>query len=130
MKEKREIRGKIVSGVKKGAFFTQLDWVRSQCKEKLGFDPYPGTLNLEVEKEIVQELMKEKGVRLVPPDPKFCEGRALRVSIGKQKGAIITPSEEVRVHGENVIEIMAPVRIKWDLGVEDGDIISIYVEEE
>ena len=30
------IRGKILSGAKEAAFFTQLDWVKEQCLDKLG----------------------------------------------------------------------------------------------
>ena len=42
------IIGTIHSGAGKGAFFMQLDWVVRQCELKLGFVPYPGTLNLRV----------------------------------------------------------------------------------
>ena len=46
-----ELKGKIISGLKKAAFFVQLDWVQEQCNAKLGFYPYPGTLNIEVSSE-------------------------------------------------------------------------------
>ena len=45
------LTGEIVSGAREAVFFTQLDWVQEQCKTKLGFKPYPGTLNLEINKE-------------------------------------------------------------------------------
>jgi CTP-dependent riboflavin kinase len=38
-----------VSGEGRGSDFTQLDWSRRQFIEKLGIDPYPGTLNLVVD---------------------------------------------------------------------------------
>ena len=74
MKEDLVITGKIVSGAGEGAYFTQIDWVSRQCSEKLGFIPYPGTLNLDIAEEFlvtVESLEKEKGIELISPDPKF-----------------------------------------------------------
>ncbi len=123
--------GKVVSGVKQAAFFTQLDWVQEQCMEKLGFRPYPGTLNLELSEEslpIIDALQKEEGVTLIPPDPKFCIAKALPVSSGEASGAIIIPSEDVKVHGKNIVEIMAPIMLKKALDVKDGDSLTFIVK--
>ncbi len=35
-----------------GRSFTRLDWVRRQFRDKLGFDPYPGTLNLQIDAKV------------------------------------------------------------------------------
>jgi hypothetical protein len=42
------LSGTLVSGARQAAFFTQLDWVQSQCLDQLGFRPFPGTLNLRL----------------------------------------------------------------------------------
>ncbi len=123
--------GKVVSGVKQAAYFTQLDWVQEQCMEKLGFRPYPGTLNLELSEEslpIIDALQKEEGVTLIPPDPKFCIAKALPVSSGEASGAIIIPSEDVNVHGKNIVEVMAPIMLKKALDVKDGDSLTFIVK--
>ncbi|MDP6927209.1 MAG: DUF120 domain-containing protein, partial [Rhodospirillales bacterium] len=60
-----ELRGQVVSGGRLAAFFTQLDWVMEQCAEKLGFEPFPGTLNVEIVAEdlaVVDALKGEKGI--------------------------------------------------------------------
>jgi len=124
----RKIRGKIVSGVGKAAQFTQLEWVREQCREKLGFIPFPGTVNLEITQEsvsILKALQKRHGIRLIPPDPQFCESKAFLLSLGDIQAALILPEEKVRVHGRFVIEIMAPVKVKDALGVGEGDSITL-----
>ena len=126
------ITGRIVSGVKQAAFFTRLDWVREQCLKKLGFIPYPGTLNLQVSEEnhsIVERLQGEQGTCLIPPDKKFCTARTLAVFIGDVSGAVIIPAEDVRVHGKNIIEILAPLSLKDTLGVEDGDRLTLLVKK-
>ena len=55
MKHDWIIAGKIICGVKQGKFFTQLKWFQEQCHEKLGFKPYPGTLNLEISGEYLTQ---------------------------------------------------------------------------
>jgi len=125
------IQGRLISGVKQAAFFTQLEWVKEQCLEKLGFIPYPGTVNLEVLEIDLPKLrliQKEEGIRLIPPDPKFCEGRTLRASIESIRGCLFIPPQEANVHQPNIIEFMAPVLVKSILGVEEGDILTIEVE--
>ena len=128
--EQLEITGKIISGTGEGAYFTQIGWVLQQCVEKLGFKPYPGTFNLEISEDdllIIESLDKEKGIELVSPDPKFCNAKTFRVSLGKVSGAIVMPEEKVRVHPKNIIEIIAPSNIKTSLNVKDGDILNIAI---
>ena len=101
MKKKRKIRGKITSGVGKGAYFTMLSWVQQQCFEKLGFKPFPGTLNLEIEDAdipVVKSVHPDEGFELVPPDSNFCTGYAYPVSISGIPGAIIAPAEASRFY--------------------------------
>jgi CTP-dependent riboflavin kinase len=122
------ITGKIVSGVKKGAFFTQLDWVQEQCQKKLGFKPFPGTLNLEIQEKtipIVETLRQGEGIELVPPEAGFCTGHVYPVSVMGVSGALVAPAEDVGVHGKNIIEIIAPISLKEALDVKDGDEIML-----
>ncbi len=131
MSKNRVLTGKIVSGIKQGAFFTQLDWVQEQCLEKLGFKPYPGTLNLEIAHEnmaIIEALKPQEGVELVPPDSNFCSGFVFPITVEGIPGAIVAPAEDVRVHGKNIIEIISHLGLKDALGVEDGDFVSLIVD--
>lgn len=125
------LTGKIISGAGEGAYFTQIDWVQQQCEAKLGFKPYPGTLNLEISEEylsIVKSLdQKKTGIELISPDPNFCNARIFPVSLGDISGAIILPEEKVRVHPKNIIEIIAPLSIKAYLNVKDGDFILFTI---
>ncbi len=130
MNDHLKITGKIVGGAKQGAFFTQLDWVREQCRQKLGFVPWPGTLNLEIPREnmpLIEELKPEKGIELVPTDSNYCSGRVFPVSVEGIPGAIVLPAEDVRVHGKNIIEIISPKWLKEALGVKDGDLVTLTI---
>ncbi len=128
MEKNLALRGKIISGAGQGAYFTRIDWVRQQCHEKLGFEPYPGTLNLEISEDrltTVEFLDQKKGIELASPDPAFCDAKVFPVTIGAMNGALIMPEEKVRIHAKNIIEIIAPVHIKASLNVKDGDFVTI-----
>ena len=132
MKRSMIIKGKVVSGAGEGVYFTRIDWVQQQCDEKLGFKPYPGTLNLEISAEdlpIIESLEKEKGIALVSPDPKFCDGKAFAASLGEISAAIIIPEEKVRVHPKNIIEIIAPLNLKASLNLKDGESVTVVLME-
>ena len=43
------IKGKVISGMGEGRYYTEQDGYIQQFKEKLGFIPFPGTLNVEIE---------------------------------------------------------------------------------
>ena len=91
------LTGKIISGAGQGAYFTQIGWVLQQCDEKLGFKPYPGTLNLEISEDdlpIIESLDQEPGIELVSPDPKFCNAKTFRVSLGKSAAPLLCPKKK------------------------------------
>jgi len=79
------ICGRIVEGLREAGNFTQVPWVKNQFISKLSIDPYPGTLNLEVAPEDLDEfktLKKAEGIEIVPEDPSFCSARCYLVLIG------------------------------------------------
>jgi CTP-dependent riboflavin kinase len=129
---RKVISGTVVTGTKRAAFFTQLEWVKTQCLALLGFEPYPGTLNILLaaqDEKLMDEIRKVPGVPLIPPDGAYCQSLVYPVQIGNIPGAIILPEESVRVHGTGIAEILAPVCLREVLNVQDGDRVSVRVIE-
>jgi CTP-dependent riboflavin kinase len=127
-KGRKTISGILMSGSRKAAFFTQLEWVKILFRNLLGFDPYPGTLNLQLsgeDEELLAEVRKGPGIPLIPPDAAYCQSRAYPVRIGTIPGAIILPEERVRIHDQEIVEIMAPVSLRETLHLQDGDRVDI-----
>jgi CTP-dependent riboflavin kinase len=125
-----KIRGRIIEGLRVGANFTQVSWVRKQFISKLSIDPYPGTLNLEiVEQKDLQnfEVLKAtQGVEILPEDPSFCSAKCYPVLInGLLRGAIVLPM--VEGYPENKMELIASESIKGVLSVKAGDDLEVEI---
>jgi CTP-dependent riboflavin kinase len=126
------LRGRVTTGNGQGRHFTQLDWACRQFQERLGIDPFPGTLNLVVEDEesigAWQRLEKTPGVRIDNPNdgPKDCHGRCYPVTIeGRIDAAIVLP--EVAGYSPAKIELIAAVCLRAALGVADGDSLRVEI---
>ena len=125
----KRITGVIFSDLGQASSFMALDWVQKALRDGLGFSPFPATLNLRLESDqamaVWQEVKSEmRGIDIIPPDPSFCKARCFLVEIeGKQKGAVLLP--EVEGYPANKVEVIAPVRLKDELRVRDGEQITL-----
>ncbi len=124
------LKGKVVSGKREAADFTQLAWVREQFKEAFGFEPYPGTLNLQLEGQedlsAWAEVRQEPGTAL-EPEPGYCAGRCYPLSVeGRVAAAAVFPV--VPAYPEDIVEILSPVALRERLGLSDGITITVAVQ--
>ena len=54
-----ELKGTLISGMGEGAYYMSLKGYTKQFKSKIGYVPFPGTLNVRLDKKIHQETIKE-----------------------------------------------------------------------
>jgi len=123
------VKGIVFSGEHVGRQFVKISWARKQIKEKLGFNPYFGTLNIrlpEKQTKKLKQLLKEvKGIEITPAKG-FFRAQCFNVKImDKIKGAIVIP--EKPDYSPNVLEILAPVYLRETLSLKDGDEIQITI---
>ena len=128
--ESIKIKGIIVEGLKEAGLFTHLPWVREQFITKLGINPYPGTLNLDVidteDMEKFRKIKKRKGIEIIPAEPGFCPAKCFHVLVcGEIKGALVIP--QVPGYPESKLEIISPDRIRNVLPLEAGDLVSVEI---
>lgn len=128
----KRLVGRLVTGTGEGQRFTQLDWARRQFVDKLGIDPYPGTVNLIVDDsesiKVWERLKATPGIRIDSPNdgPRECDGRCYPVLVGGQvEGAIVLP--EVPGYSPVKIEVIAATRLRDELDVEDGDSLTLEI---
>jgi CTP-dependent riboflavin kinase len=135
MKEPMKLSGIIQGGAGRGAFFTGLDWVARQCRDLLGYEPFPGTLNVHIRGQdlpVFHEFLSKADGFLVPDDPAFCKAGIKKIRVNGLPAAVVLPSEDVRIHDATVIEIMSSCSIKETLGLENGDpvVLTSFDSEE
>jgi riboflavin kinase len=124
------LKGKVFSGNGEGAKFIQLPWVKSQMAEKLGFTPYPGTLNIRIIKNHVKLEMFEKAKPIeISPVDGFCRGKCFDVYLmDNLKRAIVVP--EIANYPKDIVEIVAPMNLRAKYQLKDGDVITLKVRLE
>lgn len=122
-----EIKGKIVSGTHKGSYFMSLEVYQVEFREKLGFLPFPGTLNLEVSREnaeSIHNLTDKMGV--ITGKGKFGDVKFLKSQLNNEiNGAILFPMKTQ--HSNNILEFVASENLRKSLQLEDGDEITIII---
>ncbi len=127
------LEGTVFTGLGEGAYYIGKEQYRKQFIERLGFDPYPGTLNLKLTSEYDLkargELEGYPGIEIegfTNENRTFGPVKCYPVIIGgKVKGAIILA---LRSHYDaSVLEIIAPSVLRKSLGLKDGHRIRIEV---
>lgn len=126
--KKTTLKGTVFSGEKKGKLFTEIPWAKKQIKEKLGFTPHSGTLNLRIpEKEArrLQQILKEyRGIEITPRKG-FYPAKCFRIVMNEIEGALIIPQKPT--YPTDVLEITAPVHLRTALSLEDDDQVKLTV---
>jgi CTP-dependent riboflavin kinase len=124
------IRGRITEGLKEASFFTKLPWVREQFITKMGIDPCPGTLNLEIadveDVKQLKQLKRRKGIKIIPAEPGFCSAKCFPVLVSRKiKGVLVIPL--VPDYPESKLEIVSSDRIRETLSLKVGDVVLVEV---
>jgi len=126
------LEGEVVSGLGEGAYYMSLEGYRKQFKAKLGFEPYPGTLNLKLSGTSLNQRK-----RLSSMDSIIIEGfkNEMRtygdvkcfsaIIQGRVRGAVVIID---RTHyAPSILEVIAPVKLRREFKLRDGDIIGLQV---
>jgi riboflavin kinase len=125
--KKLKLSGKVFSGRGEGEKFLELPWVKRQLKEKLGFVPYYGTLNVRLSEESAKrrQLLERAASMKVCPAEGFCTGKVFKAFVGELTCAVVIP--EVSGYPADVVEIIAPANLRDELRLEDGDEVTVTV---
>lgn len=123
-----KVDGKVTTGLGKGAFFLSQDFYKNELNEKCGFIPYPGTLNIIISKDYLNEInsIKNSCTNIIKPDNDFGAVKYVKAILNEEiTGAIIFPAKTV--HEENYLEFIAPMKLRDKLNLEDGDVVTLEI---
>ena len=131
-----DFEGNVISGMGEGAYYMSLEGYRRQFREKLGYEPYPGTLNVRLTDQIYMNGRLELGKHPSIFINGFSDGtrtygwvKCYRATIND--GAIDNAAVLVleRTHyDDSMLEVIGPISIKQTAGIKNGDRIKVQVQ--
>ena len=144
-------KGNIVTGMGEGAYYMSLEGYKKQFQHKLGYKPFPGTLNVKIEDKSYMNSRKDlinypsiyiDGFK--NPDRTFGWVRCYPATISQdptfRQEEFDSQSHdycsEVHVlllerthHNNNLLEVIGPLNLKESCNLQNGDSVVIKIRE-
>jgi riboflavin kinase len=127
------LEGTVFTGLGEGAYYISKEHYRKQFVDKLGFEPYPGTLNIKLTSDYDIKTRTELEAYPAIEVEGFKNGERTFGTVkcfpvlieNRVKGALITA---MRTHYDvSVLEIIAPVCLRKSLDLKDGNKVKVEV---
>ena len=128
-----ELKGVLVSGMGEGAYYMSLKGYTKQFKSKIGFIPFPGTLNVRLDKKIHQEAIKQfeslDGIKIKSfSDGKRTYGwvKCFPAKLNNSINCQLIILERTH-HDDSIIELISKVCIRKSGKLKDGSKVTIKI---
>jgi riboflavin kinase len=132
-----DFEGNVVSGMGEGAYYMSLEGYRRQFREKLGYAPFPGTLNVRLVDQLFMNARRDLGMHAPSV---FVDGfndgtrtygwvKCYRATVNGNnaiRDAAVLVLERTH-YDDTMLEVIAPVPIKQTTGIKNGDRIKVQV---
>lgn len=130
-----DFEGHIITGMGEGAYYMSLNGYKKQFKEKLGYEPYPGTLNIKLNSmlfvEAKKEMLKYPAIKIEGFSDQSrtfgwvkCYPAYINDSMNINSSILIL---ERTHYDDSILEIIAPFSIKEQFSLKNGDYIKLKV---
>ena len=128
-----ELKGTLVSGMGEGAYYMGLKGYTKQFWSKIGYIPYPGTLNVRLDQKIHQESIKQfetlTGVKIKSfSDGKRTYGwvKCFTAKLNNSTNCELIILERTH-HDDSIIELISKSCIRKTAKLKDGSKVSIKI---
>ena len=121
-----KIDGEVTTGLGKAAYFLSQEFYTKEFQKNLGFVPYPGTLNVIVGDDHLDEInrIKDECENLIKPDEGFGAVKYIKAKLNdKVDGAIVFPAKTT--HEENYLEFISEDKLRDKLNIVDDDVVTL-----
>ena len=132
-----ELEGTVTSGMGEGRHYISLPGYQRQFEDRLGYDPFPGTLNVDLRDDSVRRRRAVDSLEPIPIDgwedddrtygPAVCHPAAIETTDGDTVDGIHTIAPERTHHDDDQLELIAPEKLRDVLDLSDDDHVTIYV---
>jgi riboflavin kinase len=131
------LSGVVTSGMGEGRHYITLSGYMRQFREKLGYEPFAGTLNVDLTEESIRRRAHVGAIDPITIDgwedddrtygPAYCYPAAVVADERYEQAHLIAP--ERTHHGDDHLEVIAPDRLRDALDLTDGDEVTVHVEQ-
>lgn len=128
-----ELKGTLVSGMGEGAYYMGLKGYTKQFESKIGYVPYPGTLNVKLDQKIHQEAIKQfetlDGVKIKSfSDGKRTYGwvKCFNAKLNNSANCELIILERTH-HDDSIIELISKTCLRQIAKLKDGSKVSIKI---
>lgn len=128
-----DLKGTLVSGMGEGAYYMSLKGYTQQFKSKIGYVPFPGTLNVRLDQKIHQEAIKQletlEGVKIKSfSDGKRTYGwvKCFKAKLNNSINCELIILERTH-HDDSIIELISKVCMRKTGKLKDGSKVSIKI---
>jgi riboflavin kinase len=135
-----ELRGSVTSGMGEGRHYISLPGYQEQFESRLGYEPFAGTLNLDLDDESIRARAGLSAFSPVPIDgwededrtygPAVCYPAAVETPDGDDYEPAHVIAPERTHHDEDQLEVIAPTKLRDALDLEDGSVLLVTVEDD
>lgn len=133
-----ELTGTVTGGMGEGKHYISLSGYMQQFTSKLGYEPFAGTLNVELDEAGTHA---RAGLEAIDPiridgwendnrtyGPAFCWSAHVEAN-GQTYDSVHVIAPERTHHADDQLELIAPDRLRDELSLDDGDALTIHVEK-
>ena len=132
-----ELAGAVTGGMGEGRHYISLPGYMEQFRDRLGYEPFPGTLNVDLFEDSVRRRGALASVEPVAIDgwededrtygPAVCYPATIEAVDGEayEDAHVIAP--ERTHHDEDQLEVIAPDQLREVRGLDDGDTVTVTV---
>ena len=126
------LKGKLVSGMGEGAYYMSLKGYTKQFKTKIGYVPFPGTLNVKLDKKEYIEAIKQLDAMHGTKIDGFSDGKRTYGWVKCFSGKINSvDSQLIRLerthHDPSVIELISKHNIRKSAKLSDNSKVTIKI---
>lgn len=128
-----ELQGTLVSGMGEGAYYMSLKGYTKQFKSKIGYIPFPGTLNVRLDKKVHQEVIKQFETLHGITIKSFSDGKrtygwvkCFPAKINQTIDCQLIILERTH-HDSSIIEMISKICIRNSGKLKDGSKITIKI---
>ena len=133
------LSGLVTSGMGEGRHYISLPGYMEQFIDRLGYEPFPGTLNVELDEESIEARARMDALDPVRIDgwedddrtygPAFCWPATAEAGKHEYEQAHVIAPERTH-HGADQLEVIAPEKLRDTLGLEDDEEVTVRVTEQ